>query len=479
VTCSLRTRLSVGTAVGMAVALLAGGVLLYLFQRNALLAQMDRSLLEQARLFASTVEIEFGELATDFGELDMRDFADADGPRFLQLWEPDGTAAFRSPSLADGDLPLIATGPQAPAWGWVRLLDGARGRAVWLAFAPSGSPLGEDGEPLPVGGDWTRLVVAGSTVDLDAGLARFRSLLLIVGALTLVFSLAALYCVVRRGLRPLGEVAAGIRRLDGSDLSARVTEQGVPAEVRPVTERLNEFLGRLEAAFARERAFSAEVAHELRTPLAGIRLAAEVALARERTKDECREALQDILGVAEGMEGMVVKLLEIARLEEDRTPRLPEQVSVNDLLRACWEQFSDVAGKRGLKIDWALGPEVSVATDRRLLELAVRNLLENAVVHSDDGGSARLETAANRDRIEIRVANSGSLLSQGDAAQAFERFWRGDSARTEAGVRCGLGLPLVRRIADVLGAEVSVRSQEGGEFRVTLSMPAGAERGPS
>jgi signal transduction histidine kinase len=240
-----------------------------------------------------------------------------------------------------------------------------------------------------------------------------------------------------------------------------------------VVDRLNELLERLEAAFARERAFSAEVAHELRTPLSGMRLAAELALARERTQDECREALSDILGVAEGMEGMVAKLLEIARLEADSTPGPVEEVFLEDLLRACWEQFSGAAERRGLKVEWALGPDLSVTTDRRLLELAVRNLIENAVVHADEGGRIQLETAVAQDRVDLSIANSGSLLSQADAAQAFERFWRGDEARTEAGIRCGLGLALVHRIAGVLGAEVAVRSEAGGEFCVTLSLPAG------
>jgi two-component system sensor histidine kinase QseC len=455
----------------MAAALFAGGMLLYMFQFRALLGDLDRSLLQQARLFASTVELEFGELETDFFSLDMRDFEGGGGPRYLQLWGPDGHVAFRSGSLGETDLPLPNATGAKPEWGWSWLPDGRRVRSLGLAFAPSGSPLGPGGEPVPVGGKWTRLVVAGRTDDMERALAHFRSLLLIAGAIALLLSLAVLHWAVKRGLRPLGQVAAEIRELDEGDLSARVAEGNVPKEVQPVVERLNELLGRLEAAFSRERAFSAEVAHELRTPLSGIRTAAELAVARERTRDECREALQDILEVALGMEGMVEKLLEIARLESDHEPREPENVPLNDLLQECWEPFGGAAERKGLQVGWALGPESQVMADRDLLALALRNIVENAVIHADRGGSVQLATDTGGGRVEARVVNSGSLLSQEEAAQAFERFWRGDQARTEAGLRCGLGLSLVREVADALGADLSVRSKRGGEFCIALVLP--------
>jgi signal transduction histidine kinase len=276
---------------------------------------------------------------------------------------------------------------------------------------------------------------------------------------------------VCRGLRPLQDVAAQIRRLDATDLSARVSVAAAPLEIRPVADRLNELLTRLEEAFQRERSSSADVAHELRTPLAGIRSAAEVALGRERSGSEYREALEDILHVTTGVQDMVEKLLAMARIEASEVEVSPEEVDFNDLVAACWEPFAAIAEARALQLNWLTGPEASSRADRPLLELAVRNVMQNAVRYADKGGTVTIEIATSEDRVSLRVANTGSLVAEADAELVFQRFWRGDAARTEAGVRSGLGLSLVKKIMEVLGGEARVASHEGGQFVAWLSLP--------
>lgn len=481
---SLRATLILGTTIGTAAVLVAAGVLLYGLGADALLDQFDRALFDKARLLASAMEWEGGQLDLNVDEFDMHEFAAPDRPAYLEVWLPDGAVAFRSPSLGQEDLRPVAGPIDAPALRPVTLPDGRAGRAVGILFVPrieskqEGEPK-DDEAPAPgaAAADDAReaavtLVLARETAPVDATLARLKVLLVVVGLAALAVSAAVLSLIVRSALRPVDHLAGRIAALDERDLAERVDVPSVPQELRPVVDRLNELLGRLRTAFERERAFSADVAHELRTPLAGLRTTMDVALTRERRPDEYRAALEDCLRITAHLQGMVENLLSLARLESGQVGPGADAVSPNDLLRDAWATLEETAAARRLRVEWALGPEHAVTSDAALLALVARNILENAAVHADEGGSVRIETAPRGSGVEVRVTNTGSALSQDEAEQAFGRFWRGDAARTDAGVRCGLGLPLVGKIVAVLGGSVSVRSSRGGEFEMVVTVPA-------
>jgi two-component system, OmpR family, heavy metal sensor histidine kinase CusS len=244
-----------------------------------------------------------------------------------------------------------------------------------------------------------------------------------------------------------------------------------PAELMPVIHRLNDLLRRLEDAFSREKAFTADVAHELRTPLAGLRATLEVSLSQSREPEKHREAIRDSLQVAHQMQDMVDNLLWLARTEAGqlRVDRGP--VDLGDLLNECWKTLADRAQTRGLCVDWDVHSPCALSTDRDKLRQAVHNLLDNAVTHADSGGRVRIEAGREPDRIRCRITNTGSRISPEDAERVFDRFWRGDQARTDTGVHCGLGLSLSRRIVTLLGGRISVTSAVGGEFSVTMVFP--------
>ena len=474
---SLRSRLVLGTAIAMTAILAAAGVLLYVFVRAGLLRQFDRGLIDGARVFASTVEVEFGEVYLEFDELDMREFEEPDGPGYLQLWLDDGSVGFRSLSLGEADLPRIAGAVESPACQWVKLSGGRSGRAAGITFRPwfhyedeaEDWPSDELGE---VPSETITLVLARETTSMDGMLSNLKALLIFVGSLAIVVSAVVLRTVIRRSLGPLDQVAMQISELGEEDLSGRVEVRNAPKEIQPVTERLNDLLRRLETAFHRERSFSSNVAHELRTPLAGLRSMMEVTLRRPRSSEEYQEALRDCLQISTQMQGMMEKLLSLARLDAGQVEIALEHVSLNDLIRACWAPLADSAEERHLQLQWELAPQASVTADASLLQVALRNILENAVTYADDGGVVKIETVAGQDKTGIRASNSGSALPQQDAERVFERFWRGDTARSAAGIRCGLGLSLVKKIAEVLDGTVKVRSRAGGDFEITLSIPS-------
>lgn len=437
--------------------------------RANLVAHVDRALIEEARLLASTVEQEGRSLDLEFREFDMREFG-LGRSAFLQVWRED-RPVFRSPSLGKAGLTLFNGPLDQPHTRWVPLPGGGEARAVGLRFLPR-----IDDEDPPGGAlQPVVLVVARDAAPTRQALNALRDALGVIALAMVLITVVVLWVIVTRSLRPLEAVSEEIAGIDGEELSRRVSSDAVPTELQGVVGRVNELLARLESAFVRERAFSNEVAHELRTPLAGLRAILEVTLQRPREASGYQEALRDGLHVADQLERMVEKLLRLARLESGSHTASAERVVLDELLPETWAPCASLAQERGLQVEWTLAPSLEVETDPDLLSLVVRNLLENAVAYADEGGNITVETGQVDGDVFVRVGNTGSALSQEQAEQATQRFWRGDAARSQAAQHCGLGLALVDRALRVLGGSLELRSAAGGEFRATVRLAAVAE----
>jgi signal transduction histidine kinase len=283
-----------------------------------------------------------------------------------------------------------------------------------------------------------------------------------------------LVMVVGRTMRPLGEVAERIAGLSATELSARVAGERVPLEVRPIVERLNELLGRLEGAFERERAFASDAAHELRTPVAALRTTIEVCLTRQREPAEYAGAMERCLGVTASMQTLIENLLLLARAEAGQLPQVMEAVDLAGLSREVWAGFADRAAAARVVVEWS-GPAVCVVNgDRENLRLVLVNLFDNALSHGEAGGKMELGIVEGEGVAEFRLANSGCGLSAEDAGRVFERFWRKDAARSQSGglVHAGLGLSLCRRLVGLGGGTMGVEVA-GGRFVVWVRVPRG------
>jgi len=464
---SLRVRLLVGAALAMGVVLPAAGILLYLLVRASLLAGFDGALESKVRAFAALVDQE-DEVEVEFDERNLPELRRSHRPEYLEVWKGDGAVLYRSPSLGHRDLERVGGPPGSPAFRSVRLPDGRRGRIAGLTFVPR-----EENPGRRVAQEAT-LVLGRETREVDETLARLRALLIAVCAGAILASVGLLAWVVRRGLRPVSDLATQIARVGEADLSARIAAGSAPSELLPVVLRLNDLLARLEGAFNRERAFSADVAHELRTPLAGLRTTLEVALSRERDSLAFREALSDCLDICVPMQAMVDNLLALARADAGQVDLVAEPVDLDEILKECWVPFAARAAERRLRVEWAVDPAALLQTDRGTLRLILQNLLGNAVAYADPGGLVRIETRERDGRMEMIILNSGNKLTPEQAGHVFERFWRGDAARTEAGLHCGLGLALCQKLTGVLGGSISVQSAVGGVFSVTLTFQSGS-----
>jgi len=484
---SLRGTLVLGTSLASTVLFTAAGVFLYLLLRSNLVAQVDRALLEKARLIASNIEVKGPKLKLEVKwATDGARNAAAAGDTF-SVWGADGTLAYSVGAPGDpGILPFHGT-IDSPEYRWISLSSGLRGRALGLAFQPEQNEEEEhegnaDSQPEPVEslqiaprglasaiGPLT-LVVERDVTPLESTLADMRLIVLAVSCAAAGVSVVVMVTVIGHSLRPLGQLSRDISLLNADDLSARIEAPNLPRELLPTVSRLNELLGRLERAFERERAFSGDIAHELRTPLAGLRSTIDVTLARSRQPHDYQDAMSDCQQIVVQLQRLVETLLALTRLEAGGESLEFERHSLHQLVHDEWSAFAAAAAAGRLRIEWALDADRQVDIDAGHWSLVLRNLFSNAVAHANSGGWVRIGVNCLAREAVLTVTNSGSSVAQEDAENVFSRFWRGDASRSNVGVHFGLGLPLVKRIVTALGGTIRVQTAVGGNFSVTVKI---------
>ncbi len=316
-------------------------------------------------------------------------------------------------------------------------------------------PAEEDQPPNPHPPTVT-LVVASDRAALDRTLAGIAAGLLLVGAVVLTATALIVTTAVRRGLGPLDAVGQQAATIDASTLQTRFATEVMPAELRPITERLNDLLARLDEAFQRERRVTADIAHELRTPIAELRTLAEVGV---KWPEEA--AFQDALQIAQRMETLVTGLLALARHDAGHQPITREPVALRTLVDEVWSPLAQRARSR--QLDVAMDVTGQWQTDPTLLRMIVGNLLANAVEYTSERGQIRV--AGNESRLDI--SNTTDQLQREDLPHLFERFWRKDAARTHDG-HTGLGLTLAQAATAALSLELSAEMPDAATLRMSL-----------
>ncbi len=314
------------------------------------------------------------------------------------------------------------------------------------------------------------LLVAGDLSSLHAALRVWLAGLAAAGVVGEAFVVTVVLLAVGRGLRPLRAAASEVASIDDRTLSRRVS-QDAPHELEPVVRQINGMLDRLEAAFERERGFIANAAHELRTPLAGLRSRMEVSLRRPREPEAYRQALREGLEAIESLQRLVESLMELARLESGRRPVRFEPVDVAEVVRSQWAEVEDTARQRGVRFDDRLGDSLTVETDAVLAGRIAANLLANAAEYAPSGAAVEVGLERSESGVRLWVSNEADGLDGASAERLFAPFWRGDVARSATGRHAGLGLSIVRRCAEALGGAAGARIDRG-RVRVWVDLPS-------
>jgi two-component system heavy metal sensor histidine kinase CusS len=296
---------------------------------------------------------------------------------------------------------------------------------------------------------------------------EFGALLAVVLAFGILASTVIAITVTKRGLRPLAEMTHSLERVGPTHLSERVPPARWPRELRPLAVAFDEMLDRLEDSFTRLSQFSADLAHELRTPIANILGEAQVALTRDRTPEEYREVIESMIYECERLSGIVDNLLFLARAESADKQITATVFDGRAAIEKIAAYYQTVAEDRHVTITCSGQGEVHA--DPSLFRRAVSNLVDNALRFSPDNGKIQISVATRNNRSEISVNDTGCGIAAEHLPRVFDRFYRIDPSRSSYGA--GLGLALVRSITDLHGGSATLQSQIGRGTVAIISFP--------
>jgi two-component system OmpR family sensor kinase/two-component system sensor histidine kinase QseC len=312
------------------------------------------------------------------------------------------------------------------------------------------------------------VIQVAQPMRVRATLARRAALRVVVPLLLWLPLLAvAILAIVRSSLSPLRRLAAEVEQRDAHGL-APVSVQGMPAEVAPLVRELNRLLARVDAAFATQRAFIADAAHELRSPLTALRLQLQL-LERAPDASAAREAGRNLKAAVERATHLVEQLLTLARQEPADSRAALQPVALHTVISAACADCSVLAQTLEIGLEPDLDANVQVRGDPEALRILVRNLIDNAIRHSSAGSRVKVQCGSAAAGAVLRVMDSGPGIPPADRERVFDRFHR-RAAAPEGG--SGLGLAIVRAIADRHGAAVSLGDAPGGGLLVTVAFPA-------
>ncbi|MGC4016749.1 MAG: ATP-binding protein [Luteolibacter sp.] len=463
---SLKGTLTLRLLVGGVILLGLAGFVFHWQMRRALTGEFDAALRLTAQSLQAFVEEKGDSLKMDSDVDEMPQFNDRRGNTVFLLRRADGREIRRSRSMGKETLPMTGGTVKAPEYFETKLGDGRKLRCIGYHLEVGHEHEGEEDDSTHAGKE-ALLVVGRVRTPLEHTLRELRNSLWIAGGVTLAGLGLLLIWGVRRGLRPLDQLVTDISGVTASSLATRFPVEPLPSELRPIAGRLNELLARLSAVFEREKSFTANVAHELRTPLAELRALAEVNLmAPPETAADQAAGWQEVRTVSGRMESLALRLLELARSEEPGRMVQREAVDVSALVNMVWARHATIARERGLTLQAEIPDGLSWDSDPVLLDLVVTNLIGNAVHHAQPDSPIRIAADGN----SIRFTNLAPGLTPEDLPNLFERFWKKDAARSD-GRRHGLGLALARETALLLGGSLDARLTGDGAIEFVLRMP--------
>jgi two-component system heavy metal sensor histidine kinase CusS len=388
---------------------------------------------------------------------------------YIRLLDEHGVAIMTTPGMAEQlDLAELASQTR-----------GRSGRSISMA-GRHGQPFRVTSAAVAVGTPATDSDMVQIAIDVSQEeelLARYRLWFWGILLTTSVLFPVVGYRIARHGIRPVEEIAATARRITSTNLRERIESEGYPLELALLAGTFNEMLERLEESFERISRFTADIAHDLRTPVNNIRGEAEVALARARTVDEYRDVLESSLEEAVRLSELIGDLLFLARAESPLTEWQRENVNIGELLTTVRDYYEASATEAGVSLVVNdVAEPLSAELDRSLMLRAVSNLVSNAIAHTPPGGTVTMAAAIENAVIRIEVSDTGAGIPVEALPRVFDRFFRVDPSRSQTSGGTGLGLAIVQSILTLHGGSAEIASQLGRGTRVRLRMPTLATR---
>ena len=461
----IRWRLTVWFTALLGLVLLLFGGALFGGLRLRLYQDFDDQLRNQAAVMVATVRFQAGQpdltaIASDaaLDEYYIRLVA-ADGRPLSELGgEPGGLALD----------PALVTAALAGATGFSSLR--VAGDEVLRVITV---PVRRGGGGAIVG----VLQVGLSRDDLDEALTEFLTILAVTGPLALIVAAVAGSILAGRALAPVAAITTLAARIGGDDLHARLGLDLPDDELGHLARTFDQMLARIEDAFVRQRRFTGDAAHELRTPLSLMRTELDLALARPRTVEEYQAALSDLDLDLERLTSLVTSLLALARSDTGQLVVEFAPFDLADTVSLVLDQFAGAAAAAGVTLRDESHPAPLIGDSSQLIQVLV-NLVDNALAHTANGGGIVAGCASAGELVRLWVTDTGVGIAPEHQARVFDRFYRVDAGRTRTEGGAGLGLAICQAIVEAHGGTIALASEPGRGTTVDVRLPAHVERPP-
>lgn len=467
-----RLTLWFSTLLAVTLLLLAGTVFFEL--RARLYAEFDDQLQDQVALTLASVDVQNGGPVFNETVVHTGDF-------FRRLFDTTGRIGADN-SASFGGVPLD---PAAVA-------AALEGKTTYTSLTTLGAPAepsdpadqGDQRDPphealrvitAPVRGGPDNAIVGALQLgsdrdDVDGPLAQLLVVLAMVSPLALVAAAAGGYLLAGRALAPVAAITDLAARIGARDLHARLQLDLPDDELGRLVSTFNAMLNRIEEAFARQRQFTADAAHELRTPLSLMRAQVDLALARPRSTVAYREALRGLDRDLGRLTGLVSSLLVLARTESGQLVPERSEFDLRETIEAINEQYAPLAREAGVVLHADTGP-ARIEADEDLLVQVLVNLVDNAITHTPPAGSVTVGCHTAGSLVHLWVSDTGCGIPAADQARVFDRFYRVDVSRARANGGAGLGLAICKAIVEAHHGTLTLSSQVGEGTRVALALP--------
>jgi heavy metal sensor kinase len=442
---------------------LFGGAV-YLLMRQELLARLDAAL-----------EAEFMEIVDDVEAIPERDklerqlkrrLARHGGYEFQVVGKP-WKAPLRSDRLRDRGLPVPVIPDSLMHLDFETAPLGARSIAL--------GPLGRwrvASRLLPGTDGPVVAQVAAPLAPIDHELAELLAVLLLAGPLALAGALGGGYLLARKALAPVDRMAAAADQITATRLDRRLVVPNPDDELGRLARTLNGMIARLERSFEEVRRFTADAAHELRTPLAVPRSAAEYSLRAPRDLEQYRRVQEDQLEEIDRLTCLVEGLLFLSRGDAGHGASAFQTVHLDQVIRDVADSLQSIAGKKGLMLAAGDLTACDVRGDESQLRRLLFNVLDNAIKYTPPGGAVTIRSESRDGEVHVVVADTGVGIPAEHLPRVFDRFYRIDPARGDESEGSGLGLAIALAIVERHGGTIEIESSPGRGTCVSLRLPA-------
>ncbi|MBT7216109.1 HAMP domain-containing histidine kinase [Akkermansiaceae bacterium] len=470
---SIRDRLLVWITFVITLIMAVAGTLLYYSVKRSLYSQHDLLVNEAATLILIEVKARNGEVYHEW-QTSLNSTSEKSTKSMIQVWDLKTGDSVKSPSLGEEDLKRQYGKVGERIFYNVTLPNGVPGRAVGILTLPVKQ--GIDGNEGFLPEEHPQIFVwADSTEELRDVLIKTKRAFVAAGVAVIFVSAAAIWLIIYFLSLAVQSFSSDLLSREGTEIGEPIpVPDHLPSEVVGIAKKFNALLERIDHFREKDQDFFLNVAHEVRTPLAGVKAVIEQALRQPRKVEDYQKRLREALNATENLVRLINRLMEFGKLRNARESMVETTLSLDLLSENILEKLRGKATENRLRFDVSFCGKTEIDTDEELLSIVVNNLIENAINYAAPNTVIRIKTS-NVDRIitfEIQNEHSNMETIPETLDVLFDPFYRADKARNFVKKNIGIGLSFCKEVMIMLGGEITATKSSDHSLCFTIRLPA-------